>query len=72
MKTALTSLAIVLAAALPASSRDDSCKTCGQDTYGTTIEWEGSPSEAAKRALKEEKLVFVLHVSGRFEDADFT
>ena len=26
----------------------------------------------ARQALKEEKLVFVLHVSGQFEDPDFT
>lgn len=32
----------------------------------------GSPSEAAKKAKDEQKLVFVLHVSGHFEDARFT
>jgi hypothetical protein len=31
-----------------------------------------TPSEAARQALKEEKLVFVLHVSGLFEDPTFT
>jgi hypothetical protein len=43
---------------------------CG--TYGTTIEFRKSPQSAAARALKEEKLVFVLHVSGNFEDPTFT
>ena len=66
------SLALLLAAALSAATPDESCKTCGNDTYGTSIEWAGSPSEAAAQALKEQKLVFVLHVSGRFEEADFT
>ena len=66
------SLALMLAAVWSASTPDDSCRTCGNDTYGTSIEWAGSPSEAAARALKEQKLVFVLHVSGRFEEADFT
>jgi hypothetical protein len=44
--------------------------TCGE--YGTSVHFEKSPSAAATRALKEEKLVFVLHISGHFEDPDFT
>ena len=44
--------------------------TCGH--YGTAVDFLGSPSEAAARAKKEEKLVFVLHVSGHFEDPKFT
>ena len=43
---------------------------CGR--FGTQVEFVGSPSEAARKALKEEKLVFVLHVSGHFEDPRFT
>ncbi len=49
-----------------------SCTDCGTKNFGTTVHWVGSPAEAAKQALKEEKLVFVLHVSGHFEDAKFT
>jgi hypothetical protein len=45
---------------------------CKHEKYGTTVEWSGSPSEAAAKAKKEEKLVFVLHVSGYFEDPKFT
>jgi len=44
--------------------------TCGD--HGTAIHFEKSPSEAARRALKEEKLVMVLHISGHFEDPDQT
>jgi len=44
--------------------------TCGQ--FGTSVEFVSTPSEAARRAKKEEKLVFVLHVSGHFEDPKFT
>lgn len=44
--------------------------TCGD--YGTTIEFDDSPQDAAKRAVKEEKLVLVLHVSGHFEDPKLT
>ena len=48
------------------------CKTCGEHTFGTSIEWEASPTDAATRAKKEEKLVFILHVSGHFEDPGVT
>jgi hypothetical protein len=44
--------------------------TCG--SYGTAVEFVKTPSEAARLALKQEKLVFVLHVSGLFENPDFT
>ena len=44
--------------------------TCGD--YGTSVHFETNPKEAAKKALKEEKLVFVVHVSGLFENSDFT
>lgn len=43
---------------------------CGE--FGTTVVFADSPLAAAKQALKEEKLVFVLHVSGNFETPDFT
>lgn len=39
---------------------------------GTAIDFLDTPSEAAKKAAKEQKLVFVLHVSGNFEDPRFT
>jgi hypothetical protein len=45
-------------------------KSCG--SHGTTVDFVDSPREAARRAKKEEKLVFVLHVSGNFEDPRFT
>ena len=40
--------------------------------FGTAVHLLKTPSDAAKQALKEQKLVFVLHVSGDFEDPDFT
>jgi hypothetical protein len=40
--------------------------------HGTTVEFMSSPVEAAKLAAREKKLVLVLHVSGHFEDPDFT
>jgi len=66
-------LAVILMASV-ALGRDDSptCKKCGKQSYGTSVVWSGSPSDAADKAKKEEKLVFVLHVTGYFEDPKFT
>lgn len=44
--------------------------TCG--SFGTSVEFVETPKEAAVQAKKEQKLVFVLHVSGSFEDPRFT
>ena len=40
--------------------------------FGTKIQFVDSPKEAAAQAKKDEKLVFILHVSGNFEDPRFT
>jgi hypothetical protein len=53
---------------LPPASADK--PACG--SHGTAIDFVATPSEAAKQAKKEGKLVFVLHVSGHFEDPRFT
>ena len=55
-----------------AQARDKAAKaeTCGE--FGTNLTFQKSPSDAARKALKEEKLVMVLHISGYFEDPDFT
>ena len=44
--------------------------TCGD--YGTSVHFEKNPKDAAKKALKEEKLVLVIHISGYFEEPDYT
>ena len=44
----------------------------GCSNHGTRVDFEKSPSAAAKRAAKEEKLVMVLHISGIFEDPGLT
>jgi len=44
--------------------------TCGE--YGTSVKFFKTPSDAATQARKDQKLVFVLHVSGNFETPDFT
>ncbi len=44
--------------------------TCG--SFGTAVHFLATPREAAEVAKKEEKLVFILHLSGIFENAEFT
>jgi hypothetical protein len=44
----------------------------GEGSCGTRVEFVDSPKEASALAKKEEKLVFILHVSGHFEDPRFT
>ena len=56
-----------LTAAGPGPAKEGSC-----GSYGTRVEFVSTPSEAARQAKKEQKLVFVLHVSGHFEDPTLT
>ncbi len=53
-------------------AKEKACKgeSCG--SFGTRVEFFDTPSLAAKEAKKDQKLVFVLHVSGNFEDPRFT
>ena len=39
---------------------------------GTSVEFVDNPAVAARTAAREEKLLYVLHVSGNFEDPQFT
>lgn len=54
----------------PAPTSPVKAGACGN--CGTTVEFVRSPSEAARLAKEEKKLVLVLHVSGHFEDPAFT
>jgi hypothetical protein len=54
----------------PKVANAEDAKCTGE--FGTSLHFEKTPSEAARKALKEEKLVIVLHVSGDFEDPAFT
>ena len=61
--------ASVKAPAKPAEKTED----CGcTKSHGTSVQFFDTPSEAATQAKKEQKLVFVLHISGNFENPDFT
>jgi hypothetical protein len=44
--------------------------TC--EKYGTQVSFVSSPSEAAQKAVKEQKLLFLVHLAGNFEDTKFT
>jgi hypothetical protein len=61
---ALTAVAILVGVGA-AAEKKDAC-------FGTTIDFVDTPKEAAAQAKKDEKLVFILHVSGNFEDPRFT
>jgi hypothetical protein len=61
------------AVAAAAAKKGEQCSTGGCNTkYGTTVEFVATPREAAEIAKKEQKLVFVLHISGLFEDPKLT
>jgi len=62
LRAVLAAVAAVAAGVAMSSSLD----------YGTEVHFVDSPAEAARQATKQEKLVFVLHVSGNFETPDFT
>jgi len=57
-------------AAAPAAKEKKAETGCGD--HGTAVQFFDTPSEAAKQAKKDQKLVFVLHVSGLFEDPKLT
>jgi hypothetical protein len=57
-----------VSAAPPPSPGQEEKPAC----HGTALTFMSTPKEAAEMARKEKKLVFVLHVSGYFEDPDFT
>ena len=61
--------ASVKAPAKPAEKTE----SCGcTKSHGTSVQFFDTPSEAATQAKKEQKLVCVLHISGHFENPDFT
>jgi hypothetical protein len=44
----------------------------GRETFGTAVAFARNPQQAAKDAGRVDKLTFLLHVSGNFEDDRFT
>jgi hypothetical protein len=66
----MRSLSVLTTLALLAGPAFAAEPTCSR--HGTTIDFVDSPKEAAALALKQEKLVLVLHISGHFEDPGLT
>jgi hypothetical protein len=71
------------APAAPAPAPDENPPKVGQSEpaapacavdhrFGTSVNFVDSPTEAAEKALKDKKLLFVLHVAGNFEKDCFT
>jgi hypothetical protein len=60
-------LGIVL---LAGSARGQECAS--SDTYGTAIHWVRTAAEAQKLARQQDKLIFVVHLSGNFTRDEFT
>ena len=67
----LAAVFIVPAAAQKTSlGKGSGAETCGD--HGTSVRFEANVKDAAKKAEKEQKLVLAIHISGHFEDSDFT
>jgi len=62
----LLAAGLVTGLTLPATAKAGCAK------HGTQVEFVDTPKEAAELAKKQEKLVFVLHLSGVFEDPNLT
>ncbi len=67
MRSWLLAAVLTLVAAAPSGVRADSC-----GRFDTAVDFVSTPSEAARLAKDQTKLVFVLHVSGFFEDPALT
>jgi hypothetical protein len=63
---------VVAIPVLPLSEQGLSGQPADFETHGTQVAFAGNPSEAARLAARDRKLLFVLHLSGNFEDANFT
>jgi hypothetical protein len=44
----------------------------GTETFGTSVAFASTPMAAAKQAREQQKLLFILHVAGDFEESCFT
>jgi hypothetical protein len=59
---------LLLLGALLAVQEAAACEKCGRPASVTAVTWTGTPSEAARKAKAEEKLVFVVHATGELLD----
>lgn len=71
---ALLAMIIVTGSQAQDKKENDILTPTSQQTacHGTAVEFVDTPVLAAKLAAQQKKLVMVLHVSGYFEDPEFT
>lgn len=62
----------LLALGVPVGRAADKAEEGTCSSHHTSVNFFDSPSAAAQRAKKEQKLVMVLHVSGNFEKSEHT
>jgi hypothetical protein len=60
--------------ATPATGPQCEDGTCQQnmESHGTVLKWAETPADAYRMAKEQDKLVFLIHVSGNFEIPGFT
>jgi hypothetical protein len=67
-------LAVVASAldpgSIPATEHPLAPRAC--EKFGTSVEFVTNPLDAGRQAARDHKLLFVLHLSGNFEDNRFT
>jgi hypothetical protein len=68
--TSAVGLGLALLLAAGTARAKDQAATCGD--HGTAIHFFDNANDAAKQAKKDQKLVLVLHISGHFENPEFT
>jgi hypothetical protein len=65
-------IALAPAPATADERKSQSEPACETETSVESVEFAKDPMEAARLAREEHKLMFVLHVSGNFEESKFT
>jgi len=68
----LVAAAALMIAVSGVRAADTAKKESDEGKHGTAVAFVENPSEAARLAKKQEKLVLVLHISGIFEDPGCT
>lgn len=63
---------VVTVEPLPAEEAICSLDSCDSERLETAIVWQRSAVETFREAIKQEKLVFIMHVSGNFALPEFT
>jgi hypothetical protein len=58
--------------AVEAPREAEAASLCESENYGTSVAFLANPAEAGRQASRDSKLLFVLHISGNFEDRQFT